>query len=407
MGPIMNEGKPSPAFDVFLSHASEDNEAVRAFARRLDAAGQRVWLDEERMPPGFEPREAIQQGIAASRSVLVWITEHWLGKSWTRWELKLFAEAESRGGRVIPVLHVPWDNGVLGPYLTESIAINPDVNEDERLWLAICGIELRAPGDRSQWANKGRAFATPGSPAVGPTVREAAPPGEQIASTSEGQGATRNLWQLRNPARVVFVVSASSSAATGEYNRPATGIGQVRGLAYAICSLSRAYHDLEIRNIYLSTEPLQDRREQDLIILGGPKNNRVSGEFLAELADVQPADQRGSTLLWRKRSNDEWTGEDAEEFHGETSNDMVHSDYGLIVRARNPFTNADRTAVLLAGSHTHGTMAAAKFFIENLIDEDPDVTDELNLSILVECSVRDGYPISVKIKRKHYWRRDR
>ena len=91
----------SERFDLFLSHASEDKEAVRDFVERLRAAGLRPWLDEEQMGPGTKPINAIPVGLEASRHVCIWITEHWLTKRWTTWELELFRSAQDAGRKVI------------------------------------------------------------------------------------------------------------------------------------------------------------------------------------------------------------------------------------------------------------------------------------------------------------------
>jgi hypothetical protein len=64
------------------------------------------------------------------------------------------------------------------------------------------------------------------------------------------------------------------------YHRPATGIGQVRALTLATRSLNQAYSKkFDVRNILLSDENLQERIENDILILGGPKNNRVAAKF--------------------------------------------------------------------------------------------------------------------------------
>jgi hypothetical protein len=302
---------------------------------------------------------------------------------------------------VIPILHIPWDDGRLGPYLSANVAVNPNVNDDERLWLALCGIRGWPPGERQKWADQARAYAGTGTPG-GAAVRAR----DEAATRAEAAAAAmRNLWQIRVPSEVVIAVAASSAAPTGVYKRPATGIGQVRGVAFAVWSLSRAYSDVAIRNVYLSTDPLQDRRERDLLVFGGPKNNQISADLLAALEADQPAQQRDSTFIWRRMVNKLWSADGAEEFCGEAEAENIVSDYGLIIRARNPFTTKDRTAVLLAGSHTHGTMAATKYFIENLLDERPSSARPDNLAVLVECRVRDGFPISMKITKEYSWPR--
>ncbi len=142
------------AYDLFLSHASDDKPAVRELAGALTGVGLRVWLDEERMPPGTEPQEAIVRALQDSRHVAVWITDAWLAKSWTTWELKTFREAAGAERRVVPVLRRPWDNGKLGPYLTKPIAA-PEHEHGARLWwLVWCGVRGQGPGPRDDWQTR-------------------------------------------------------------------------------------------------------------------------------------------------------------------------------------------------------------------------------------------------------------
>ncbi len=167
-------GPTDSRFDVFLSHASEHKAEIRAFARRLEAAGLTVWLDEEQLAPGFDPQQAIVTGLAESQHVLIWVTDAWLSKAWTRWELEQFAKTNSPGRRVLPVLRVPWNDAVLGPYLTRQVAVGPEHDDDERLWLVVCGVQGLAPGPRDSWAGQGQKLAD-GAP-VAATGRESAAP---------------------------------------------------------------------------------------------------------------------------------------------------------------------------------------------------------------------------------------
>lgn len=151
----METDRSSFAFDVFLSHASEDKAEVRTFVKNLRTVGISVWLDEERLPPGVEPQRAVSKGMASSRHVLVWVTSSWLKKSWTTWELELFREIKSKSRKVIPVLQVQWKNDVLGPYLSKIVAIPPDIDAKSQLWLTICGIHDLEPGPKENWKTQG------------------------------------------------------------------------------------------------------------------------------------------------------------------------------------------------------------------------------------------------------------
>jgi hypothetical protein len=222
--------------------------------------------------------------------------------------------------------------------------------------------------------------------------------------SDHAQPDLRSLWQIQEPRRLVVIVANSSHIPTGEYLRPATGIGQVRALSCAFKSLIKAYNDVDIRNIYLSTDHLQDHLENDLILLGGPKNNEVTKEYLELILKDQPAKVIGSKIYWRENAQGNWSDEAATEYWGEVRDESVYSDYGLIVRARNVFSQEERTVVLFSGSHTYGTLAAAKYFVEKLQSDYPDETSGgMNLSILVRCEVRNEYPFGINVERTFFW----
>lgn len=70
----------------------------------------------------------------------------------------------------------------------------------------------------------------------------------------------------------------------------------------------------------------------------------------------------------------------------------------------NPFVthSAKPSIILLSGSHTYGTIAAAKYFTENLVKEHLLLSStKKNLFIIVECDVFDGYPVGIKEIKRH------
>ena len=217
----------------------------------------------------------------------------------------------------------------------------------------------------------------------------------------------RTLWQIVNPDELVIVVAHSVDTDTGAYLRSATGIGQVRALAFALASLNKAYRSLSFRNIYLSTDPLQERLENDLLLLGGPKTNEITARFLGLISDCQPVTQDGSSIFWRKKLVDSWRGGGAEEFYGEVEDKKVITDYGVIIRVQSPFTTSrKRTVVLLSGSHTYGTVAAAKYFVENLgKDFSIRTLKKHNIVVLISAEILDNYPVSVKLEKSYMWRK--
>ncbi len=164
----------------------------------------------------------------------------------------------------------------------------------------------------------------------------------------------------------------------------------MRALALLMPSLRGAYSDLRVRNIYLSSEPLQERLENDLICLGSPRTNGVTADVMAELGDTCPAAFDGRQIIWKEGDGP------AETFDGVIVDGRVTSDVGLVVRAQNPF-RPGRTVIVLAGSHTFGTIAAARYFCEQL--NAPFKRRPRFFAAVVEAQVRDGYPSSPNLRR--------
>lgn len=217
----------------------------------------------------------------------------------------------------------------------------------------------------------------------------------------------RRLWHINDPTNLTVCVATSTVTNAGSYNRPSTGIGQVRALALATRSLSKAYNNkLDIQNILLSVEPLQERIENDMLILGGPKNNKIAAKFLNLLLEEQPAIQIDNVLVWRvNRVNGRWVNQGALRFEGQAVNRKVEVDYGLIVRTQSPFTSRNRTAILFSGSHTYGTVAATKFFIEDLHKYLGKLTRDgrKNFVVLISTQIVDGHPAKMKVERSYAW----
>ncbi len=121
-------------------------------------------------------------------------------------------------------------------------------------------------------------------------------------------------------------------------------------------SLARGYRAAQLDRVFVATDEIGRELEGDLILLGGPKTNRATEIALDELAKAGPAlgvTQRDSTI--QTASGDE--------FEGTVSDGEVTNDYGLIIRTRNPFASSG-SLVILSGSHTFGTGAAARYFVE-------------------------------------------
>src|SRR5512134_1307042 len=86
------------AWDVFISHASEDNDAVAVpLARLLHRAGARVWLDRHEISLGDRLREKLDERLEQRRYGVVLLRPHFLGKVWTNRELGALLSLEEGG----------------------------------------------------------------------------------------------------------------------------------------------------------------------------------------------------------------------------------------------------------------------------------------------------------------------
>jgi len=214
---------------------------------------------------------------------------------------------------------------------------------------------------------------------------------------------SRRVWGLKSPKELVVCCANSVITDTGEYHRPATGIGEARSLSLLATSLSQTYGKIDFSKFYLSTDQIHKYIENDLIILGGDKTNELASRLLRIIEKEQPLKMKGCDFYWRKNNNGIWIDEGAENFRGNTFDYDVVSDYGVIVRVKSPFSSLPKTVILLAGSHTYGTLAASKFFTEKHLHKNIAFTKKDNIVILLRCEVINGYPTSLEVIKTYKW----
>src|SRR2546423_359737 len=76
------------AWDLFISHASEDKDDVaRPLADLFIQKGLKVWYDEYTLIVGDSLRRSIDRGLAGSRYGLVILSPHFFEKEWPQKEL--------------------------------------------------------------------------------------------------------------------------------------------------------------------------------------------------------------------------------------------------------------------------------------------------------------------------------
>jgi len=114
------------AYDVFISHASEDKESiVRPLANALVSEGLKVWYDEFSLRIGDSLRQKIDKGLAMSRVGLVVLSPAFIEKGWTNYELDGIVTRTVSGEQILlPIWHEITKQQVINfsPSLADKVA---------------------------------------------------------------------------------------------------------------------------------------------------------------------------------------------------------------------------------------------------------------------------------------------
>jgi hypothetical protein len=104
--PPKPESDPEP-WDVFISHASEDDPYIDTLKRTFVAAGIRVWVDDGVLRWGNRLRPKIDNGLKRSRFLMFVFSPAFVKtKKWTEYELDSAIALETVDKqRILPLLH--------------------------------------------------------------------------------------------------------------------------------------------------------------------------------------------------------------------------------------------------------------------------------------------------------------
>ena len=98
--------RPEEEWEVFISHASEDKDAIATpLAEALRAKGLRVWYDDFALKIGDSLRQSIDRGLAHSRFGVVILSGYFFQKHWPQRELNGLVTREDTGKVILPVWH--------------------------------------------------------------------------------------------------------------------------------------------------------------------------------------------------------------------------------------------------------------------------------------------------------------
>lgn len=120
-------GDDGRAYDVFISHASEDKSAiVTPLANALRQRGLSVWFDSFELIIGDSLRRKIDAGIARSRFGIVVLSPSFFAKGWPQYELDGLVTMAVSGKQVLlPLWHGISKDEVVqqSPSLADKVAL--------------------------------------------------------------------------------------------------------------------------------------------------------------------------------------------------------------------------------------------------------------------------------------------
>ena len=115
------------AYDVFISHASEDKESfVNLLVEELIKRGVKVWFDRKEITWGKSIRQSIDAGLKQSKFAIVVLSEFYINKYWTQKEFNaLFCLGSKLGDFILPIWHniTPERAQRFSPMLSDSLAL--------------------------------------------------------------------------------------------------------------------------------------------------------------------------------------------------------------------------------------------------------------------------------------------
>jgi hypothetical protein len=125
--------------------------------------------------------------------------------------------------------------------------------------------------------------------------------------------------------------------------------GDIGALVELTASIRTLYPAARVERL-ISTDFPAERLASTIVTIGGPKNNQITRELLAETDIGYSFD---GTTLKSTYSGQAYTPEYDDQGHPKI-------DYGLLLRAGNPYDNSE-WFYAFAGCHTYGCLAAARF----------------------------------------------
>ena len=102
------KAKMLPEYDVFISHAIADKEAlIEELYNSLNKLGVKIFYDKETLEWGDKFKDKILEGTKKSEFAIIVISTNFFGREWTERELSQFLSRQNQNGQklILPILH--------------------------------------------------------------------------------------------------------------------------------------------------------------------------------------------------------------------------------------------------------------------------------------------------------------
>lgn len=237
--------------------------------------------------------------------------------------------------------------------------------------------------------------------------------------------ASQRIWELRNPKECAICLSSHKWVQKlddkgKERERDGVGEGQIRALPYVINSLQAAYKSVfswdRIFNARSSQADNALRGDNDLILIGGPATNPLSEKILNQLrerVDIKIVPYQQVSINFPGNDGpqpDPWRIGSPKDLSNTAH--LVEKDFAIVLHASMQGETKERKVVLIAGSTTFGTGAAAQFFCTRMYKEKRWLNKESSDYVaIIGCKVDSGetsmentwldaiYPIPERVER--------
>lgn len=119
-------------YDVFISHAAEDKDAVvDGLAQQLEVLGVDVWYDDDQIQLGDSLTGSLDEGLGETRNGVIVLSENFIDKNWPESELKaLMQRFQMNDVGIMPLRYGIPHQAVVDSYPLLSDLVSREITPD-------------------------------------------------------------------------------------------------------------------------------------------------------------------------------------------------------------------------------------------------------------------------------------